>query len=243
MAMTEEEKKNTAYHEAGHALLNVVLEHTDPLHKVTIIPRGPSLGVMMSLPEKDHISYYKKRLIDLMCVTMGGRVAEEIFLGDVCSGASMDIHQATRIARNMVTQWGMSEKLGMIRYGDDTDPVFLGRDISRGRDYSEATAQEIDDEVHRLVGEAHQRARDIINEKRSALEAVANALLEYETLDGQQVEELINTGKMSNPPSRNITPPATPLPEEKLDGLKDKEEEKKDNDGPLPGLEGAPAGA
>lgn len=243
MAMTEEEKKNTAYHEAGHALLNVVLEHTDPLHKVTIIPRGPSLGVMMSLPEKDHVSYYKKRLVDLMCVTMGGRVAEEIFLGDVCSGASMDIHQATRIARNMVTQWGMSEKLGMIRYGDDSDPVFLGRDISRGRDYSEATAQEIDDEVHRLVGEAHQRARDIITEKREALAAVAEALLEYETLDGHQVEEIINTGKMSTPPSKDITPPTTPLPEEKLSGLKDEEEEKKDNNGTLPGLEGAPAGA
>lgn len=243
LAMSEEDKKNTAYHEAGHALLNVVLEHTDPLHKVTIIPRGPSLGVMMALPEKDHVSYYKKRLIDLMCVTMGGRVAEEIFLGDVCSGASMDIQQATRIARNMVTQWGMSEKLGMIRYGDDSDPVFLGRDISRGRDYSEATAQEIDDEVHRLIGEAHQRARDIINEKRDALQAVAEALLEYETLDGEQVKEIIETGKMSNPPSRNIEPPSTPLPEEKLNGLKDKKEEKKDNDGTLPGLEGAPAGA
>jgi cell division protease FtsH len=243
LAMTEEEKKNTAYHEAGHALLNVVLEHTDPLHKVTIIPRGPSLGVMMSLPEKDQISYYKKRLLDLMCVTMGGRVAEEIFLGDVCSGASMDIHQATTIARSMVTQWGMSEKLGMVRYGGDADPVFLGRDISRSRDYSEATAQEIDDEVLKLVSDAHHRARSVITEKRDALQAIAEALLEYETLNGTQVRELIETGNMTNPPTKNVEPPSTPLPDESLNGLPKKEKPKKDDDDSVPGLEGAPAGA
>ncbi|NJK90409.1 MAG: ATP-dependent metallopeptidase FtsH/Yme1/Tma family protein [Blastochloris sp.] len=242
MAMTEEEKKNTAYHEAGHAILSVLLENTDPLHKVTIIPRGPSLGVTMSLPEKDAVSYYRKKMLDMMCMIMGGRVAEEVFLGDVCSGASMDIRQATMIARKMVCEWGMSEKLGMVNYGENDDYVFLGREISKSRSYSEATAQEIDSEVRGLVSEAHEKARSLISEHRDKVQAIALALMEYETLDGKQVEDIVRTGRMSNPPPKNVSPPATPLPDETLDAAP-KPEKKKDDDGLLPGLQGAPAGA
>jgi cell division protease FtsH len=242
MAMSEEEKKNTAYHEAGHAILSVLLENTDPLHKVTIIPRGPALGVTMSLPEKDVFSYYKKKMLDMMCMIMGGRVAEEVFLGDVCSGASMDIRQATTIARKMVCEWGMSEKLGMVNYGETDDYVFLGRDLSKSRTYSESTAQEIDSEVRGLVNEAHNKARILIIENKEKVEIIAQALIEFETLDGKQVEDIVRTGRMSNPPPKNVTPPATPLPEEKLESLP-KPEKKKGDDGLLPGLQGAPAGA
>lgn len=242
MAMSLEEKRNTAYHEAGHAVLSVLLEHTDPLHKVTIIPRGPALGVTMSLPEKDVFSYYRKKMLDMMCMIMGGRVAEEIFLGDVCSGASMDIRQATTIARKMVCEWGMSDRLGMVNYGDSDDYVFLGRDISKSRSYSEATAQEIDSEVRGLVNEAHQKARSLIEQYRDKVEAIAQALIEYETLDGKQVEDILKTGKMSNPPPKNVLPPETPLPSEDL-GTAPKPEKKKGDDGLLPGLQGAPAGA
>ncbi|MDZ4787829.1 MAG: ATP-dependent zinc metalloprotease FtsH [Blastochloris sp.] len=242
MAMSEEEKKNTAYHEAGHAILSILLEHTDPLHKVTIIPRGPALGVTMSLPEKDVFSYYRKKMLDMMCMIMGGRVAEEVFLGDVCSGASMDIRQATTIARKMVCEWGMSEKLGMVNYGESDDYVFLGREISKSRSYSEATAQEIDSEVRGLVSQAHEKARRLISEHRDKVELIALGLIEFETLDGKQVEDIVRTGRMSNPPPKNISPPTAPLPEEKLDGLT-KPKKKKDDGGILPELEGAPAGA
>ncbi|MFQ3670698.1 MAG: ATP-dependent zinc metalloprotease FtsH [Verrucomicrobiia bacterium] len=242
MAMSEEEKRNTAFHEAGHAILSVLLENTDPLHKVTIIPRGPALGVTMSLPEKDVFSYYKKKMLDMMCMIMGGRVAEEVFLGDVCSGAAMDIRQATTIARKMVCEWGMSEKLGMVNYGDEDDYVFLGRDLAKSRSYSEATAEEIDSEVRGLVNQAHQRARELILSHRDRVQAIAEALMEYETLDGRQVEEIVRTGKMSNPPPKNIGAPQTPLPDEKLSETPEPKK-KPGDDGLLPGLQGAPAGA
>ncbi|GAB4244685.1 MAG: ATP-dependent zinc metalloprotease FtsH [Candidatus Methylacidiphilales bacterium] len=242
MAMSEEEKRNTAYHEAGHAILSVLLENTDPLHKVTIIPRGPALGVTMSLPEKDVFSYYKKKMLDMMCMIMGGRVAEEVFLGDICSGAAMDIRQATTIARKMVCEWGMSPKLGMINYEDSDDYVFLGRDISKSRSYSEATAEEIDSEVRSLVNEAYNRAKDLILTHKDKVQAIAEALIEYETLDGKQVEEIVRTGRMSNPPPKNIGSPVTALPDEKLSGNPEPKK-KPGDDGLLPGLQGAPAGA
>jgi cell division protease FtsH len=243
MAMSEAEKRNTAYHEAGHAILNVLLEHTDPLHKVTIIPRGPSLGVTMYLPEGDSYSLYKLRLLDRMCVTMGGRVAEELFLGDICTGASMDIRQVSNIARRMICEWGMSEQLGMVNYGGDNDDyVFLGREISKSRNYSEDTAQKIDHEVLQIANEAYDRAKKIISDNRDKLELIAQALIEFETLDGKQVEDIVRTGRMSNPPPKNVSPPATPLPAEKLEGAP-KPEKKKGDDGLLPGLQGAPAGA
>jgi cell division protease FtsH len=207
LAISEKEKKITAYHEAGHALLNVVLEHTDPLHKVTIIPRGPALGVTMMLPEEDKFNTKRKELLDNLCVSMGGRVAEELFLGDISSGAAGDIRGVTWYARKMVCQWGMSERLGMVEYGEHEDYVFLGREISRSRDYSEATAEEIDREVRRLSDEAYVRARDLISAHRDAVETIAKALLEYETLDGSQIEEIVRHGHMLNPPK--ATKPAT----------------------------------
>jgi cell division protease FtsH len=242
MAMTEKEKRKTAYHEAGHALLNVLLEHTDPLHKVSIIPRGPALGVTMMLPEHDKHNYEYKHLIDDLCVTMGGRVAEELFLDDYGTGASGDIRMATYYAKKMVCEWGMSEKLGMVEYGQHEDYVFLGRDLNRGRGYSEETAQIIDAEVRKLVQGAYERAKEIIHANRDKMELIANALLEYETLDGAHVIDLIQHGRMNNPPPRQSTPPALPNPQEALDQAK-AEAKKGNGGGPIPGLEGAPAGA
>lgn len=200
LAISEKEKENTAYHEAGHALLLELLEHTEPLHKVTIIPRGPSLGSTMWLPLEDKYTMRKNELLDDLVVDMGGRVAEEMVFGDVTSGARGDIKMATGLARKMVCEWGMSEKLGMVEYGEHEDYVFLGRDISRARDYSEATAQEIDREVKKLCDDAYARAKTIILANREKLEIIAKALLEYETLDGSQIRDIIKTGSMSNPP-------------------------------------------
>lgn len=241
LAMSEKQKRITAYHEAGHAILNVLLEHTDPLHKVSIIPRGPALGVTMFLPTEDRYGFEKKRVTDLLCVTMGGRVAEEIFLGDVSSGASGDIKQATWFARKMVCEWGMSPILGMVQYGDQEDHVFLARDIARSRGYSEATAQEIDGEIRKIVNGAYQRAVDIITANREKVELIARALLEYETLDAVHVREIIEHGRMNNPPPKAVTPPSTPEPRESLDKSKEPADSKPD-DGLLPGLQGAPAG-
>jgi cell division protease FtsH len=206
LAISEKEKENTAYHEAGHALLCELLDHTDPVHKVTIIPRGPSLGSTMYLPAEEKYNNRKNELLDRLVVIMGGRVAEEMIFGDVTSGASGDIRMATGIARKMVCEWGMSERLGMVEYGEHDDFVFLGRDISRSRAYSEATAQEIDREVKRLCDDAYQRALKALTQRKDVLIAIAKALLEYETLDGSQVREIINYGRLINPP-----PPIPPV--------------------------------
>jgi cell division protease FtsH len=240
MAMSAEQKKITAYHEAGHALLNLKLEHTDPLHKVSIIPRGPALGVTMMLPKEDRYGYEKKKIIDDLCVLMGGRVAEELFIGDIGSGASGDIKMATYYAKKMVCEWGMSEKLGMIEYGDHEDYVFLGRDISRSRGYSEETARAIDHEIHHLVQSAYDRAKVIISANRETIELIANALLEYETLDAAHIEDLARDGKMRNPPPRQMTPPTLPTPREPLGIAQPKSAADSDN-GTLPGLEPAEA--
>jgi len=200
MALSEKEKTNTAYHEAGHALLLELLEHTEPLHKVTIIPRGPSLGSTMWLPEEDKYTNRKNELLASLAVGMGGRVAEELVFGDVTNGARGDIRTATAIARRMVCEWGMSEKMGMVEYGEHEDYVFLGRDISRARDYSEATAEQIDREVRKLLDDAYQTATKTLTAHRDKLEVIARALLEFETLDGQQIKEIIEHGRLLNPP-------------------------------------------
>jgi cell division protease FtsH len=211
LAISEKEKENTAYHEAGHALLCEVLEYTDPLHKVTIIPRGPSLGSTMYLPIEDKYTNRKNELLDRLVVIMGGRVAEEIVFGDVTNGATGDIRMATGIARKMVCEWGMSERLGMVEYGEHEDYVFLGRDISRSRAYSEATAQEIDREVKRLCDDSYQRAMKVLTQRKETLIAIAKALLEYETLDGSQLREILNNGRLVNPP-----PPISPARRDEL---------------------------
>lgn len=211
MAMSEKEKTSTAWHEAGHALLNVLLDHTHPLHKVTIIPRGQYLGATMYLPEGDKYATQRKEALAMLVMTMGGRIAEEMFTGDVSNGASGDIAQATKLARRMVCEWGMSS-LGMIRFSEENDYVFLGRDVSRAREYSESTAQQIDSEVKRLIDDAYQQATRTLEENRDKVELIAKALLEFETLDGDQITDLINFGVMKNPPVIAQKPPPLPPP-------------------------------
>ncbi len=215
LALSEKEKQNTAYHEAGHALLLELLPHTEPLHKVTIIPRGPSLGSTMWLPEEDKYTNRKNELLAGLAVSMGGRVAEEIIFGDITNGARGDIKMATAIARRMVCEWGMSEKMGMVEYGDHEDYVFLGRDISRARDYSEATAEQIDQEVKKLLDEAYQLAKQTLIAHRDQLEIIAKALLEYETLDGSQIKEIVEHGRLINPPGGTALPDGKKMPPEK----------------------------
>ncbi len=219
LAMTEEQKKFTAWHEAGHALVNVMLKHTHPLHKVTIIPRGQALGATMYLPKEDILNRGRKEMLDLIAVMMAGRIAEEIISGDISTGAANDIQQATQMARAMVCSFGMSDKVGMVQYGEDNEYIFLGRDMVRGKDYSESTAQEIDAEIKRIIDGSYATAREAILNNRDKLEIIAKALLEYETLEGAQVEEIIRTGKLTPPPPPPLTGPptgaqaATTLPE------------------------------
>jgi len=241
LALSEKEKENTAYHEAGHAILNVLLEHTDPLHKVTIIPRGPSLGSTMFLPEEDKYTHRKNELLDQLIVAMGGRVAEEIVFGDVTNGAVGDIRMATNITRRMVCEWGMSEQMGMIEYGENREEVFLARDMTQGKTYSEETAQKIDGEIKRLIDNAYHVAKQMLLENRVHLDSIAKALLEYETLDAGHLDDLMKQGFMSDPPSPPA-PPEVPVESEKASKTKTDEVIEEDDDGPIPGeVVGAPA--
>jgi cell division protease FtsH len=211
LAMTDEDKRYTAWHEAGHALVNVLLEHTHPLHKVTIIPRGQSLGSTMSLPREDVLNRRRKEMLDMIAVTMAGRIAEELVSGDISTGAAGDIQQATQLAKAMVCHWGMSDRVGMVQYGDNNEYIFLGREMIRSKEYSEQTAQEIDKEVKRIIDEAYQVAKNLIFTHRDRLELIANSLLEHETLDGTQVEEIVRTGTFHPPSSlQDQVPPSTP---------------------------------
>ncbi len=234
LALSDKEKENTAYHEAGHAILNIICEHTDPLHKVTIIPRGPALGVTMFLPEEDKFTYRRAELLDQLCVAMGGRVAEELAFGNVTNGAVGDIRQATSIARKMVCEWGMSDELGMVEYsaGDQHGGFMMG---AAAKDYSEETAQKIDAEIKKFIDQAYQRAKDMLVEYRERLNLIAKALLEYETLTGKQTEDLLYKGEMDEPPLTPIPPdPPTPLsPEPGSAG--DILESDEDDDTPLAG--------
>ncbi len=239
LALSEDEKELTAYHEAGHALLGMLVKDTDPVHKVTIIPRGPALGVTMYLPVEDKHSYRKQYLMDRLILIMGGRVAEELVFGDVTNGASGDIQQASNIARKMVCNWGMSEELGMVEYGEGQEQVFLARDISSPRNYSEATAQKIDIEVQKLTDGAYEEATRLLKANRDKLEAIAQGLLEYETLDGAHIQEIMEHGEMKNPPT-HPSPPDLPDKEEE-EPKSEKPEEKEESDD-FPG-DLAPAGA
>lgn len=214
LSLSEAEKKNTAVHEAGHAicLLKLPLHKTMPLHKVTIIPRGPALGVTMMLPEEDKHNEYKSELLDSIVVAMGGRVAEEITFGDVSGGAMGDIRMATNTARKMVCSYGMSDKLGPVEYGSHHSEVFLARDLGQNtKTYSEHTAQIIDAEIQKIVDDGYQRARQILGDNKERLELIAAALTEYETLSGEQISDLLEKGVMSNPPPKEVPPP---LPDE-----------------------------
>ena len=242
LAMSDKEKTGTAWHEAGHAYLNMVLPDTNPLHKVTIIPRGPYLGATMYLPEGDKYSTQKKEALANLIVTMGGRIAEGFHSDDVSNGASGDIKQATSLARHMVCEWGMSDKLGMVEYGEGDGPVFLGRGDMGGRrtNYSESTAQVIDEEIKRFIDDAYAIATRVLNEGRDKVELIAKALLEFETLDATHLKDIIEHGEMRNPPS---APKPPPVPDElkKKPVAKAAEEDRPEGPGPIPGAIGAPA--
>lgn len=193
MVMTEEEKRLTAYHEAGHALVTLRVPKADPLHKVTIIPRGRALGITMSLPERDRLSYSRVELESMLAVMYGGRIAEELVFGEenITTGAGNDIQQATSWARRMVTEFGFSEKLGRLRYADNEEEIFLGHSVTRQKNVSDQTAALIDEEVRRLIDEAEITARKILTENRKDLETIATALLEYESLSGDEINALL----------------------------------------------------
>ena len=199
LVMTEEEKMLTAYHEGGHAIVGLNVIATDPIHKATIIPRGRALGMVMQLPERDKLSMSREQMTSRLAIMMGGRVAEELVFGreKVTSGASSDIEQATRLARMMVTRWGLSEELGTVSYGENQDEVFLGMSVSRTQNASEATVQKIDTEIRRFVEEGYNEATRILTEKRADLEALAKGLLEFETLSGDEIIDLLD-GKKPN---------------------------------------------
>jgi cell division protease FtsH len=209
LVMTEEEKMLTAYHEGGHAILALNVVATDPVHKATIIPRGRALGMVMQLPERDKLSMSYEQMTSRLAIMMGGRVAEEMVFGKekVTSGAQSDIEQATRLARMMVTRWGFSDALGAVSYGENQDEVFLGMSVARQQNVSESTAQTIDAEVKRLVGEGHDAARKILEAKRADLETLAKGLLEFETLTGDEIKDLL-AGKKPN--RESVIEPATP---------------------------------
>jgi cell division protease FtsH len=217
MIMTEEEKKNTAYHEGGHALVAAILPDADPVHKVTIIPRGRALGVTMQLPAEDKYSHTKEYLEATITVMMGGRIAEERFLGHMTTGAGNDIEKATDLARKMVCEWGMSE-LGPLTFGRPEQEIFLGRDFGRTQDYSEATANQIDAEVKRIVTTCYGRAKKLIDDNVKAMHRIARTLLEKEVLDGDEVLQIIaeesgmDVAKLrkTGPPKPPILPGATP---------------------------------
>jgi cell division protease FtsH len=214
--MDDGEKKLTAYHEAGHALIQAVLDDGYmPVHKVTIIPRGRSLGSTMFIPKKDILTHAMKRMLNQIAMGLGGRIAEEVVLGDISSGAAGDIKQITKIARHMVCDWGMSP-LGPIAFGDNQDTVFLGREITRNENVSEETARKIDQEIHRIIDEQYQRAKAMIIEKRAALDKIAEALLEHETIEGKHVLEIIEFGEIRSP----IINQPPPLKDDKGPGKK-----------------------
>jgi cell division protease FtsH len=209
LLLTDEEKKNTAYHEAGHALVAAKMPHSDPLHKVTIIPRGMALGVTMQLPTDDRHNYYKNYLETEIAILMGGRIAEELFLNVMSTGAGNDIERATEMARKMVCEWGMSD-LGPMTFGKKEEQIFLGREIAQHRDYSEDTAIKIDQEVRKLVNKGYTQAKQILSENRDTLERIARALIEREVLDAIEIKMLVENQEL---------PPVQPPPSSKDDGV------------------------
>lgn len=222
--MEIEDKRITAFHEAGHALVNLLLKHTEPLHKVTIIPRGMALGVTMMLPEKDRMHFTRNQALDSLAVSYGGRVAEDVFCDDITSGASSDIQQATNLARAMITRWGMSDALGPVNLASQSGSDFLGNDYSMGTEHSNWTSKRIDEEVERILREAQARAEEIINGNTEAMHRITEALLEYETISGAEVHQLYEGlppsdlrpgaptggGSSTSPPPLPPTAPVTP---------------------------------
>lgn len=206
MVMSEKEKLNTAYHEAGHAIVGINLPEHDPVYKVTIIPRGRALGVTFFLPEEDRYSYSKQRLESQIASLFGGRLAEEMAFGPsaVTTGASNDIERATNLARNMVTKWGLSDRLGPLSYSEEQGEVFLGRTVTQTKHVSDETAHVIDVEVRRVIDTAYQNAREILTTHRDKLDTMAQALMKYETIDEEQIKDIM-AGREPKPPEIGMT--------------------------------------
>ena len=229
LAMTDEEKKLTAYHEGGHALVSLNMPGSVPIHKATIIPRGRALGMVQGLPERDQISQSYQEFVAMLAMAMGGRVAEELIFGaaKTTSGAASDIQQATRIARAMVTQLGFSDKLGTVAYANPQQEQFLGYSIGRQQTFSEQTQETIDAEVRRLVQEGYNKAKQILTEKRADLDTLAKALLEFETLTGEEIKGLLvgkrpvrdETPSAPQPPRGSAVPTTGQKPEPDVGGL------------------------
>ncbi|HEY5896010.1 MAG TPA: ATP-dependent zinc metalloprotease FtsH, partial [Burkholderiales bacterium] len=212
MVMAEEERRNTAYHESGHTIVARLLPKTDPVHKVTIIPRGRALGVTMQLPTEDRYSQDRDRLLNIIAVLFGGRIAEELFMHQMTTGASNDFERATDIARRMVTQWGMSDELGTMVYGEQDGEIFLGRSVTTHKNVSESTMQKVDAEIRRIIDTQYRLARKLLEDNRDKVEAMTKALLEWETLDADQIADIMS-GKPPRPPkpssSQSAKPPAS----------------------------------
>ena len=238
MIMSDQEKRNTAYHEAGHALVAHVLPDADPLHKVTIIPRGQALGLTMQLPEEDRYNFTKEYMEASIAILLGGRAAEEVILGSCTTGASNDLKRVTERARKMVCEWGMSEELGPLTFGKKEEQIFIGREIAQHQDYSEGTAVQIDQAVKNLVLKGYARAKAIVEEQRESLILLAEALLEYETLDAQEIVAIIKGEKIQ----RDMGPEISDQPEPKQEE-KGKEEEKEQAIPPLVNPDDSPAPA
>jgi cell division protease FtsH len=213
--MPEEERRNTAYHESGHAIVAKLLPKTDPVHKVTIIPRGRALGVTMQLPVEDRYSMDRDRMLNTIAVLFGGRIAEEVFMHQMTTGASNDFERATSIARDMVTRYGMSDALGTMVYAENEGEVFLGRSITKTTNMSEETMRKVDSEIRRIIDEQYGVARKLIEDNREKIEAMTKALLEWETIDAEQIEDICN-GREPRPPrdtsksGGSPPPPASP---------------------------------
>ena len=221
LAINERGRRITAVHEAGHAICLLKTPHSEPLHRVTIVPRGGALGMTMWLPSDDKMHQLRSEMLDQLVVAMGGRCAEQIVFGDVTSGATGDIKSATSLARRMVCEFGMSEKLGLIEYGEHQGEVYIARDLgTRSRNYSESTAELIDSEVRFLVDSAYERAMTILTENRDKLDMLTEALMEFETLEGSQVMDILEYGEMKNPPAK-VTPPPMPSEVEEQPGKGD----------------------
>jgi len=208
LVMPEHERRNTAYHEAGHAVVAKLMPKTDPVHKVTIIPRGRALGVTMQLPEQDRYSMDREMILQNIAVLFGGRIAEEVFMGQMTTGASNDFERATDLARSMVTRWGMSDELGPMIYGENEGEVFLGRSVTVHKNVSETTMQKVDAEIRRIVDQQYRLARKMIEDHRDKVETMAKALLEWETLDADQINDIME-GRAPRPP-KPAQPPSQP---------------------------------
>lgn len=206
LVMPDAERRNTAYHESGHAVVARLLEHTDPVHKVTIIPRGRALGVTMQLPQEDRYCMNNRQILDNICVLLAGRAAEELFMDQMTTGASNDFERATSMARRMVTQWGMSASMGTMVYGEEEGEVFLGRSVTTHKQMSEATMREVDGEIRKIINAQYEKARGLLEGSRDKVETMAQALLELETIDEGQIDEIM-AGKKPTPPPDDAAPP------------------------------------